>query len=141
MTLSGFHHVGITVSDAARAVKFYQEVFGGSLIGEFDLPSERVRALLGADAVSGKVTWIKLPGVGVELFSFEPRQPAERVVWNRPGCTHFALQVTDIDAWHAELTAKNVECLGPPKQSGPAWFFYAKDPDGTLIELIEIPDR
>lgn len=142
MNLKGINHVGITVSDIDRAIRFYEDVFGGSRLLEFDLPGDRVRAMLGvseADA-RGKVAWVRLPGAALELFSFEPKQPAERVVWNRPGCTHFALEVSDIEAWHAHLTAKGVTCLGVPKHTGngQASFFYATDPDGNLIELIEV---
>jgi len=139
MTLHGFHHVGLTVSDLDRAVEFYQRVFGGSVVMSFDLPTERVQALLRSARtdVSGKVTWVRLPGAALELFAFTPGEAAEPVVWSRPGCTHVAMRVTDVHGWHARLTEQGVTCLASPKQHGAAWFFYAADPDGNLIELIE----
>jgi catechol 2,3-dioxygenase-like lactoylglutathione lyase family enzyme len=143
MILTGINHIGVTVSSIERTVEFYKDVFGGSVMFEFDLPGDRVRAMLGitdADA-RGKVCWVKLPGAALELFEFDPKQPAEKVAWNRPGCTHFALQVSGLEAWHAHLTARGVRVLGAPKPSGGrASFFYAADPDGNLIELIEMVD-
>jgi catechol 2,3-dioxygenase-like lactoylglutathione lyase family enzyme len=144
MKLVGLNHVGVTVGDMDRAVAFYQDVFGGSVALAFDLPGDRVRAMLGItdpDA-TGRVVWVRLPGTALELFAFEPKHAAEKVVWNRPGCTHFALEVEGLAAWHEHLTAKGVRCLGAPKDSGGrASFFYATDPDGNLIELIELVKR
>jgi catechol 2,3-dioxygenase-like lactoylglutathione lyase family enzyme len=139
MTLHGIHHVGLTVSNLDRSVDFYERVFGGSRVMSFDLPTDRVQALLNSvrTDISGKVCWVRLPGAALELFAFTPGHAAEPIVWNEPGCTHFAMRVTDVHGWHARLTEHGVPCLAPPKQHGAAWFFYAADPDGNLIELIE----
>jgi len=49
MRARSFSHVGITVSDFNRAVKFYWEVFGCPLVGVADTPPERVRSFFGVD--------------------------------------------------------------------------------------------
>ncbi len=41
--------------------------------------------------------------------------------------------------WHAYLVSKGVECLSAPEQSPRGhWFFFAKDIDGNLIEMIDL---
>ena len=41
--------------------------------------------------------------------------------------------------WHAYLVSKGVECLGEPEQSPRGhWFFFVRDFDGNLIELIDL---
>jgi len=138
--LRGVHHVGLTVSDIDHAVAFYETIFGGSAVLSFRLPLERVQALLRTTRVDveGRVTWVVLPGAALELFWFAPSKPGEPVNWDRPGCTHFALAVTDIQEWHARMLEHGVACLGRPRQHGDAWFFYITDPDGNHIELIEM---
>lgn len=141
MTLRGVHHIGLTVSDIDRAIAFYEKVFGGSAAMSFHLPLERVQSLLRTSRpdVRGKVAWVLLPGAALELFWFAPGKPGEPLVWNRPGCTHFAMAVTNIQEWHARMIGHGVVCLGAPRQHGEAWFFYITDPDGNHIELIETP--
>ena len=50
MRARSFSHVGLTVSDFNRTVKFYWEVFGCPLVGVADTPPERVRTFFGVDA-------------------------------------------------------------------------------------------
>ena len=142
MTARSFSHVGITVSDFNRAVRFYWEIFGCPLVGVADTPSERVRAFFGVEAAEPrcKIGWIRVPGGGVlEIFAFEPKLPAERIPWNRVGLTHFCFDVRGIHKWHAYLTGKGVDVLGVPEQSPRGhWFFFAKDIDGNLIEMIDL---
>jgi glyoxylase I family protein len=142
MRARSFSHVGITVSDFNRAVRFYWEIFGCPLVGVADSPSDRVRAFFGVDAPSPtcKIGWIRVPGGGVlEIFAFEPKQNPVTIPWNRIGLTHFSLNVTHLDRWHAYLTSKGVECVTRPERSprGHA-FFFARDFDGNLIELMDL---
>ncbi len=145
MRTRGLSHVGVTVSDFRTAVRFYDDVFGCPLILVSQLPADRVRALFGIDgaAPSCIVGWIRLPGGGVlELFAFEPREPKANLRWNSPGFTHIAIHVSNLDRWHAHLVAHGVRCLSKPiKAPGGHSLFYATDPDGNLIELIDLGYR
>ena len=99
MRVRSFSHVGITVSDFNRFVKFYWEVFGCPLVGVADTPPERVRAFFNVDgpAPRCKIGWIRVPGGAVlEIFHFEPQQPAIDVPWNRVGQTHFSFNVRNL---------------------------------------------
>jgi catechol 2,3-dioxygenase-like lactoylglutathione lyase family enzyme len=141
-----FSHVGITVSSFERAVQFYWDVFGCPLVGVADTPPERVRRFFGVGSEDGspapacKIGWIRARGGGVlEIFAFEPKLPAERIPWNRVGLTHFCFDVRGIHRWHAYLKGKGVEVLGAPEQSPRGhWFFFIRDFDGNLIELIDL---
>ena len=52
MKARSFSHVGLTVSDFNRAVKFYWEVFGCPLVGVADTPSPRVKSFFGTGLVA-----------------------------------------------------------------------------------------
>jgi glyoxylase I family protein len=142
MRARSFSHAGITVSDFNRAVRFYSDVFGCPLVGVADTPPDRVRGFFGVDAPqpSCKIGWIRVPGGGVlEIFEFTPRQPAADVPWNRVGLTHISFNVKNTQKWHDYLVGKGVEVLGQPERSPRGHtFFFAKDFDGNLIEIMDL---
>jgi glyoxylase I family protein len=142
MRARSFSHVGLTVSDFNRAVRFYWEVFGCPLVGVADTPPERVRAFFGVDDPQPrcKIGWIRCPGGGVlEIFGFEPTQPAVRIPWNRIGLTHFSFNVRGLDSWHQRLEKMGVEIVSPPERSPRGHrFFFCRDFDGNLIELMDL---
>src|SRR6185503_15434050 len=123
MKARSFSHVGITVSDFNKAVRFYWDVFGCPLVGVADTPPERVRAFFGVEGPSTslgtgpstslgssgtpscKIGWIRVPGGAVlEIFEFQPQLPPTAVVWNRVGLTHISFNVRNLQKWHDYLT-------------------------------------
>ena len=142
MRAQSFSHVGITVSDFNRFVQFYWDVFGCPLVGVSETPPDRVRSFFGVDGPEPrcKIGWIRVPGGGIlEIFEFQPQLASETIPWNRVGLTHFSFNVRNTQKWHAYLVSKGVECLSAPEQSPRGhWFFFAKDIDGNLIEMIDL---
>jgi catechol 2,3-dioxygenase-like lactoylglutathione lyase family enzyme len=143
-----FSHVGITVSDFNRAVRFYWDVFGCPLVGVADTPSERVRSFFGVDSgdtggAGGprcRIGWIRVPGgATLEIFAFEPQQAPIAIPWNRVGLTHISFNVRNTAKWYDYLVSKGVECTSRPERSPRGHtFFFAKDVDGNSIELIDL---
>jgi catechol 2,3-dioxygenase-like lactoylglutathione lyase family enzyme len=150
MKARSFSHVGITVSDFNRAVKFYWEVFGCPLVGVADTPSDRVRSFFhvpadpstepGAGAPACRIGWIRVPGGGVlEIFEFQPQIPPGTVHWNQVGLTHISFNVRNLERWYDYLVSKGVECVSRPERSPRGHsFFFVKDFDGNLIELMDL---
>jgi catechol 2,3-dioxygenase-like lactoylglutathione lyase family enzyme len=142
MKARSFSHAGITVSDFNKAVRFYSDVFGCPLVGVADTPPDRVRGFFGVqgDQPSCKIGWIRVPGGGVlEIFEFKPRQAPEDISWNRVGLTHISFNVKNTQKWHDYLVSKGVEVLGQPERSPRGHtFFFAKDFDGNLIEIMDL---
>jgi catechol 2,3-dioxygenase-like lactoylglutathione lyase family enzyme len=162
MKVRSFSHTGITVSDFSTAVTFYWEVFGCPLVGVADTPPDRVRSFFGvADGAESrrsaagvgshrdptgeggprcKIGWIRVPGGAVlEIFEFQPQLPPRAVPWNGVGLTHISFNVRNLAKWHDYLTRKGVECVSRPERSPRGHsFFFAKDFDGNLIELMDL---
>ena len=142
MRARSFSHAGITVSDFNAAVKFYWDVFRCPLVGVADQPSDRVRSFFGVDAEAPtcKVGWLRVPGGAVlEIFEFKPQQEPIDIPWNRIGLTHIAFNVRNTQKWYDYLVRKGVECVSPPERSPRGHtFFFAKDMDGNLIELMDL---
>jgi catechol 2,3-dioxygenase-like lactoylglutathione lyase family enzyme len=142
MKVRDFSHVGITVSSFDKAVQFYWDVFGCPVVGVADTPPERVRTFFGVpgEMPRCRIGWIRVPGGAVlEIFEFQPQQPATAIPWNRVGLTHFSMNVRDLDRWYDYLQRKGVECLSRPEKSPRGHsFFFCKDFDGNLIEMMDL---
>jgi len=150
VNVRSFSHVGITVSNFNRAVKFYWDVFGCPLVGVADTPPDRVRSFfqvpadplteLGAGGPACRIGWIRVPGGGVlEIFEFQPQQPAIAIPWNRVGLTHISFNVRNLPRWYDYLVSRGVECLSRPERSPRGHsFFFCRDFDGNLIELMDL---
>jgi catechol 2,3-dioxygenase-like lactoylglutathione lyase family enzyme len=142
MRAHSFSHVGITVRDFNRFVRFYWEVFGCPLVGVADTPPERVRSFFGVDGETPrcKIGWIRVPGGGVlEIFEFQPQLPSDVIPWNRVGLTHFSLNVRNTQKWYDYLTSRGVDCVSRPERSPRGHsFFFVRDCDGNLVEMIDL---
>ena len=142
MRVRSFSHCGITVSDFNKAVRFYWDVFRCPLVGVADTPPDRVRDFFGVDAdrPTCKIGWIRVPGGAVlEIFEFQPNQSPADILWNRVGLTHISFNVRNIQKWYDYLVRKGVECVGQPERSPRGHtFFFVKDFDGNLIELMDL---
>jgi catechol 2,3-dioxygenase-like lactoylglutathione lyase family enzyme len=145
MRARSFSHVGITVSDFSRFVQFYADVFGCRLVGVSDTPPDRVRTFFNVAGDAGKppqckIGWVRVPGGAIlEIFEFQPQLAASAIPWNRVGLTHFSFNVRNTQRWYDYLVSKGVECLSRPEQSPRGhWFFFARDFDGNLIEMIDL---
>ncbi len=143
MRIRGFNHVGITVRDFKKAVQWYHEVFGCSLISEGGLTAERVSEMKKLynlpEGVSVRFGFLVCPHGGlIEIFEFSETAPFAHC-WNRPGTHHFTLDVKNVKKWYKKLSARSdVEILNTPQRDdGADWFFF-RDPDGNLIELMDL---
>jgi catechol 2,3-dioxygenase-like lactoylglutathione lyase family enzyme len=142
MKARSFSHSGITVSDFNRAVQFYWEVFGCPLVGVADSDPERIRTFFGVEGEnrSCKIGWIRVPGGAVlEIFAFNPQLPPEAIPWNKVGLTHISFNVRNLQRWYDYLQATGVQCISQPERSPRGHsFFFIKDFDGNLIELMDL---
>ena len=73
------------------------------------------------------------------MWRFEPHQPPVAIPWNRVGQTHFSFNVRNTQRWHDYLASKGVEIVSKPERSPRGHtFFFARDCDGNLIELMDL---
>lgn len=125
-------HVAISVSDIKKSVEFYKK-FGFVEFKSWDAVDESI-----------KIKMLKLNGMILEIFCYknykEFPKTATSTATDLPvlGTKHFALGVTNIEKakkWVlenkiAEEININIGRLGKP-------YFFIKDPDGILVEIIE----
>jgi len=143
VTITNIRHAGIVVADMQRSLRFYRDLLGMEVWADFRDDSEYVRAVTGA---SGANVWmIKLKasdGGSIELLQYlsHPQVVPEPVHAYSVGCNHVALQVDDIDALYEKLKTESIRFHTPPIVSpdGGAKVTYCRDPEGVIIELVEL---
>lgn len=130
------NHVGLAVAHLEAEQRWYEQAFGMKAEQHFDLPNPRVRTVL-----------LRAPnGLGIELIeragATRPRAFTDALdAAQTLGYGHWALRVDDLSQAYTALTAagaKSVSAPGPAVQPG-ARFAYVQDPEGNLIELIQLP--
>jgi catechol 2,3-dioxygenase-like lactoylglutathione lyase family enzyme len=144
--IRGIHHVAISTSDLARAIAFYRDLFGFEVVMEFDWPvgTEQSDRIMGLEGSSGRAAVLRGTGGMLEIFEFRspaprPGDPARPVCDH--GLTHLCVEVRDIAGEYQRLRRAGMAFHCPPQDiMGGHWATYGRDPDGNVIELLEITD-
>jgi glyoxylase I family protein len=127
--LAGLHHVGITVTNLERSVRWYGEMLGLVQVMEEFYPGGRVVVMI-------------RPGTAVDIgLDSHERNEGEPFAPHHTGLDHLALSAptrAELDAWRAYLTAKGVECSEIKDITEPLAFslFSFTDPDGVALEIF-----
>jgi glyoxylase I family protein len=137
----GIHHVAVSVPDLDQALGFYRDLLGFEVVQEGSWNRDRPLAdrAIGLDQTAARMAMLKAANAYLELWEYHHPEPADRR--GRPcdwGYPHFALQVRDIGAEYARLTAGGMTFAGDPVDFGTSSAIYGKDPFGNVIELYEI---
>ncbi len=133
-------HVGLLVHDIRRSIRFYVDALGGRLLlapVPFD-PPDAQPVFGGLPDVAFDFCQIGFGATALELFEFRGAAPPPETVAVARGLPHFAIEVGD-----TALAFERIEALGGKRfwpeigGFGRARTWYAVDPDGNLLELID----
>jgi catechol 2,3-dioxygenase-like lactoylglutathione lyase family enzyme len=137
-----FCHLVVGVTDMDRALEFYRDVLGMEVIFETLISGEPFDAVLHAKRQQeGRVVGGLLGGLMVELLSLGAKPGAEKPA--RRGITgiqNVSLSVTDLNDTHRRVRDAGYPPDQEPFEIGGVRMFFVKDPDGTPVEFIELPD-
>jgi catechol 2,3-dioxygenase-like lactoylglutathione lyase family enzyme len=137
-----FCHLVVGVTDMDRALAFYRDVLGMDIVFESLISGEPFDAVLHATRKQqGRVVGGLLGGLMIELLSIGGNPPDHKSTRRAiTGIHNVSLSVTDLDDTHRRiLNAGYIPDQDPFEISGVRMFFV-KDPDGTPVEFIELPD-
>ena len=137
-----FCHLVVGVSDMDRALAFYRDVIGMEVVFETLISGEPFDAVLHATRKQqGRVVGGLLGGLMVELLSLGAKpatdKPARRGI---TGIQNVSLSVSDLDDTHRRIAAAGYTPDQEPFEIGGVRMFFVKDPDGTPVEFIELPN-
>ena len=151
-----FDHIGLVVADLERSLSFYRDRIGLELLDQGAETDARYAEMLGVPRV--RFAWAELDlggGHVLELLRFdEPSSAASQAIAPAttsatppptvvPGVAHLGIRVDDIDAAYEALVSDGATVFSRPIEldEDNRWLglrvFYARDPDGHLVELIQ----
>lgn len=144
-TSKAIRHTGIIVTDMEKSLEFYRDLLGLKVVLDAEWEGEYFAQLTGLAGVRMRVVMLAaMDGKQVELFQFHshPKQAPGKVETSDIGCSHIALEVDALDKLYAEMQRRGIRCNCAPLVSpdGYAKVTYCHDPDGAIIELVEILD-
>lgn len=132
------NHVGLAVKNLDSEKAWYEKAFGMKQEQHFELPKMNVRTVL-----------LRAPnGLGMELIEVKgaTRHREYKNALDAAsdlGYGHWAIVVVDLKQAYATLIAAgatSISAPGPAVQPG-ASFAYVKDPEGNLIEMMQLPTK
>jgi catechol 2,3-dioxygenase-like lactoylglutathione lyase family enzyme len=103
-------HVSVQVTDLPRAVAFYRQMFGFTVVGE-DKPNEIVRLGVGA---------------GKTLVSLHHKSPTGLV-------DHFAIGV---EKFNKDAVTRELKARGATPEDNLDAGFHIKDPEGISVQIV-----
>jgi len=122
MRVTHTHHVALTTANFARVRDFYVDVLGFPVRGAFP---------------GHNIIFVDAGSTTIELI--EDTGKASAAV--EGGWSHLALEVPDVDAAHAELSARGVPFHVQPNDFPPeapsVRIAFFRDPDGNALELVQ----
>jgi catechol 2,3-dioxygenase-like lactoylglutathione lyase family enzyme len=143
----GVHHVAISTRDIDALSAWYVQAFGLEVVskGGWQAGNAAIDGIVGLRDSAARTAMLRGRNLYVEMFQYE--SPVGQVTGpNRPvsdhGFTHFGVVVDDIDAEHERLVGMGMTFHAPPTAKGAMGGVlracYGRDPEGNVIELIEI---
>ncbi len=139
----GIHHVAVGVPDFEAGLAFYRDVLGFEQVERtsFSGANPPVEAAIGIREPAAQMAMLRGGNAYIELWQYESPPPRDLSADpNDFGYPHFALEVKDIKAEHARLTAAGMTFVGEPVEFGDSAAVYGRDPFGNVIEIYEIRD-
>ena len=149
--IHGIHHVALATGQLDRMVDFYCDALGFQLVyrSAWEKGSVQIDEMVGLPDSAAKTAMLRSNSVFVEMFEYSS-PPGKAGDPDRPVCdhgyTHFCLWVSDIDAEHERLRRAGMRFHCPPHPApdppgrGAVRSVYGRDPDGNVIELLELLD-
>ena len=146
-------HIAVTVSSLERSLPFYTEVLGLKEIERHRLEGATISTMAGKPRVIMQVVRLASPDtpeVLVDLQQYlEPKGDVSNAALGMANHSHFCFGVKNMDAAYQQLSAKGVEFVSAPVtfDLGEDWDYGAlkvvffKDPDGFVLELVEMPEK
>lgn len=153
MAISGLVHVNINCSDFDRSKVFYESLGFREFYSVPETNTPEIAAAVGMPPyrVKGALMMLKDTGEGSRPFTIDllewldpkDEEPPYPHLYHY-GIARIALASTDLDGDMAKLKALGAEFISEPVQMPPstgsnARFVCFKDPDGTVLELVENP--
>ncbi len=143
------YHVGLTVSDMDRSIRFYRDVLGLQFQGEILMEGPSTEAMFQRKNCKARVAYLngsdKSGMPPVELIQFvDTTVHPQRADLFTTSVSELCFYTEDIEKMYQYLQEQQVECLSAPQSFdftaggfGKSKAFYFRDPDGIVLEMMQ----
>lgn len=140
MRINGLSQVGMTVKDLRRSLRFYTKILGFPILSIKELPSGVIEKVYGLkDDTKVKFALLRTKwGTMIEIFELPNLRNKSKTDSNRPAMTHIALDVGSVKRAKKRLVKAGIDIISGPLKVEGTEVLFLKDPDGHLIELIDL---
>lgn len=138
-------HLGICVTSLAASLPFYRDLLGFRPLSRTEVRGADADRLLGLQDVDQTSVFLERDNLRLALFEFRsPKSPVPRPprAMNEPGLAALMLRVDNLDATLERMKNAGVTILESTRTDYPEYgsrLVFLTDPDGAMIELVEIP--
>ena len=140
-------HVSVTVSDMERSLAFYCDLLGLKEIERHRLEGETISKMAGKPGVIMDIVRLEAPetpGVMLDLQQYvAPKGKACEAQLGDVAHSHLCFGVPDVWDAYRDLKAKGVQFVSEPVSFDLEWgivyVVFFKDPDGFILELMQVP--
>ncbi len=142
--ITGFNHTSFTVTDLGRTVRFWTEAVGFEARSVSPRSGDWQARVTGVPGAELLVAHLYGYGAHLEFIEYTSgAASAPRLDPNMPCAAHVCLEVSGIDETWAKLIAAGASPQGETAlvDNGPVKGLkavYLRDPEGIIIELVEI---
>jgi glyoxylase I family protein len=144
MATKFMHHTGITVSDIAASIAFYEQLGFTRAFPEPQLVDEPwLGTVVGLEQPKILLMFVTMDEHRLELIQYlGPRgKSAANLAPNDIGSFHVAISVEDVNAEYERLRELGIDFFSKPASVTTRNFaeltaVYGRDPDGNIVELL-----
>lgn len=147
--IKSISHIGLTVTDLERSIKFYRDILGLDYKGFMYMEGESTDRLFNGKNLKAKVAYLSpKSGEGcpdVELIEFKRGEVKKgQPSLFKTSISELCFAVEGIEDFYKHLVDKKVQVMSEPQTfdsteygfgKSSALYFY--DPDGNILEAIE----
>ncbi len=144
--IKGFNHTSFTVTDIDRAVRFWTATLGFEARSVSPRAGDWQARVTGVPGAELNVAHLYGYGAHIEFIQYTSgASPAPRISPSMACAAHVCLEVSGIEETWKRLIAAGASAQGEVAlvDNGPVRGLkagYLRDPEGILIELIEVPE-
>ena len=139
-------HIAVMVSDLERSRHFYADLLGLDVkvkVAHGGWAVETMADLPGAAIVEYRTYAPETPGITIDLIEYvSPKSPVGRHAVHHVPSSHICFGVDDLQGLYDRLVTEGVEFVSPPVHWPPdqgSWVvLFLRDPDGNLLELVDL---
>jgi glyoxylase I family protein len=138
MPANAYHHVALRVEDLDRSTRFYEQVFGGSVVIELELAPDFVQSIFsGPEGSTGLNRVISFGSWALEIFELVPGRPVPPTNQTEVGLMHYCVWTDDVPGTVELVKKAGGKARFPIRPWQGKHFVYVEDPDGHVIELLD----